>query len=149
MKKLLGFLFLTFFIGCSQLNLEPADFAWPIESVLNIDEDGFVSEERYSFSINVKELFFAETNDSSSYKKESVRMIRDSKGYYFMIATGFKNVFVFQTGEGSFSLHSKITVSEFGLDLPAFNQRAPFIELLEGEEHVAYLNSDGIKGEEN
>ncbi|MFZ1291363.1 MAG: hypothetical protein WAR79_14795, partial [Melioribacteraceae bacterium] len=121
--------------------------AWPIESVLDVSDDGKVSETRFSFTANVKSLFFEEMNDSSSYKKETVRIIRDTKGYYFMIASGFKNVYVFKSDDGTFSLENKISISEFGLDLPAFNQRVPYIELLEGEEHVAYLTSEGIKGE--
>jgi len=149
MKKYIAAILFTFLVGCSQIVLEPANFAWPIETVLDVRDDGTISEERYSFSTNVKALFFAETNDSSAYKKESVRIIRDTKGFYFMIASGFKNVYVFKADEGNFSLDNIINISEFPLDLPAFNQRAPYIELLEGEEHVAFLNSEGIKGEEN
>ncbi len=149
MKKYITAILFTFLLGCSQIVLEPTDFAWPIETVLDIRDDGSVSEERYSFSTNLKAMFFAEKNDSSAYKKESVRIIRDTKGFYFMISSGFKNVYVFKADKGKLSLENKINVSEFPLDLPAFNQRAPYIELLEGEEHVAFLNSEGIKGEEN
>ena len=45
-------------------------------------------------------------------------------------------------------LKSSFFVSEFGLDLPAFNQRKPYIEVLDGEVKVVFLNSEGIKGEE-
>jgi hypothetical protein len=148
MKKYILAIFLPFFVGCSQIVLKPTDFAWPIESVCDVKEDGTISEERYSFSTNVKGLFFAEKEDSSTYKKESVRVIRNQNGFYFMVAPGFKNVYVFKADNGTFSLENKINVSEFGLDLPAFNQRTPYIELLEGEEHVAFLSSDGVKGEE-
>ncbi len=147
MKKIGISILFVFLFGCSQIVLEPVDFAWPIESVLDVSDDGKVSETRFSFTANVKSLFFEEMNDSSSYKKETVRIIRDTKGYYFMIASGFKNVYVFKSDDGTFSLENKISISEFGLDLPAFNQRVPYIELLEGEEHVAYLTSEGIKGE--
>lgn len=147
MKKIGISILFAFLFGCSQIVLEPVDFAWPIESVLDVSDDGTVSESRFSFSANVKGLFLAEYEDSTSYKKESVRIIRDTKGYYFMVATGFKNVYVFKADNGTFSLENKINVSEFGLDLPAFNQRLPYIELLEGEDHVAYLTSEGIKGE--
>ncbi len=147
MKKIIGFITISFVFGCSQLALEPSEFAWPVESVLNVDDNGFVNEERYSFSTNVKGLFLEEKSDSSAFKNESVRVIRDSKGFYFIIAAGFKNVYVFSIGDGKFSLVNKINVSEFGLDLPAFNQRTPYLELLEGEEHLVYLTSEGIKGE--
>lgn len=134
--------------ACASITLEPTDFAWPIESVLEIDENGSVNEPRYSLTTNVKELFIAEKNDSSNFRKESVRIIRDTYGYYYFISGGFKNVYVFNANNGKLSLYNKIEVSEFGLDLPAFNQRSPFIELLEGEVHLFNLTADGIKGEE-
>jgi hypothetical protein len=149
MKKILIPLFICTIAGCVQLTLDSSDFAWPIETVLNVDEEGFVSEDRYSFSTNVKELFIAETADSLSFKNTEVRMIRDVKGYYFITSNGFKNVYVFGVNSGKFELYNKISVSEFGLDLPALNQRKPNIEVLDGEKHVAYIDSEGIKGEEN
>ena len=145
MKNLFFLLIIVFAAGCAQLVLQPSNFAWPIESVLDVDEDGVISDSRYSFSTNVKQLYFAENNDSTSYKKESVRIIRDTKGYYFLIGSGFKNVYVFSANDGALVLHNQILVSDFGLELPAFNQRTPYIELLEGEEHLLFLNSDSIK----
>ncbi len=147
MKKLLFLFFILFTVGCAQLTLEPVNFAWPIESVLDVDDEGMISDNRYSFSANVTQLFFVEKKDSNAYNKESVRIIRGTKGYYYIIGSGFKNVYVFSADNGALKLHNKIFVSEFGLDLPAFNQRVPYIELLEGEEHLFFLNSDGIKGE--
>lgn len=148
MRILILFLSLISMMGCSQIILEPADFSWPIESVLNVDDKGFVAEERYSFSTNVIPLFFAEKNDSTSFKNETVRIIRDINGLYFMVANEFKNVYVFSADNGTFSLRNTILITEFGLDLPAFNQRKPYIEILDGEQHVAYLTPDGIRGEE-
>jgi hypothetical protein len=145
MKYFTLIIFTTLIIGCSQINLAPSDFAWPIESVLAINEDGFISENRFSFSTNVKQLFFEEFNDSTSYKNESVRIIRDADGFYYMIANGFKNVYLFTAENGKFNLANKFLVSEFGLDLPAFNQRKPYVELLEGEKHLVFINVDGIK----
>lgn len=148
MKLLSYLLTLLFVFGCSQLTLEPSDYAWPIETVLNVDDEGFVQENRYSISTNVKELFIAETQDSSSFQNSSVRIIRDTKGYYYITATTFKNVYLFNADDGKMVLRNKIFVSEFGLDLPAFNQRKPYIEVLDGEEHVVFLSPNGIKGEE-
>ncbi|MCB0730042.1 MAG: hypothetical protein KDC88_03315 [Ignavibacteriae bacterium] len=148
MKYIVFFIGIIFWVGCASIVLEPSDFAWPIETVLNIDEDGLVQETRYSFSTNVKQMFYAENQDSNSYRNNSVRIIRDQAGYYYMISTGFKNVYIFKADNGKMILHNKFLVSEFGLDLPAFNQRKPYVELLEGEQHLVYLNSDGIKGEE-
>lgn len=148
MKYFLIFIIFSLLVGCAQITLEPSDFAWPIESVLDVDDEGMIQENRYSFSTNVKSLFIAETNDSTSFLKSSVRIIRDMDGYYYIIANGFKNVYLFNANNGKLVLKEKYLISEFGLDLPAFNQRKPYIELLEGEEHVAFLNSKGIKGEE-
>ncbi len=141
-------LILIILVGCSQLTLEHSDFAWPIETVLDVDDDGFIHESRYSFSTNVKPIFTTEMNDSTSYIDSSVRLIRDTKGYYYITANGFKNVYLFNAVDGKFVLYNKFFISEFSLDLPAFNQRKPYIELLDGEEHVVFLNPDGIKGEE-
>ena len=147
--KLLSFLLtLLLIVGCSQITLEPSDFAWPIETVLNVDDEGFIQENRYSLSTNVKELFIAETQDSSTYLNASVRVIRDTKGFYYMTSTAFKNVYLFNAEEGKLVLKNKIFVSEFGLDLPAFNQRKPYVEVLDGEEHVVFLSPSGTKGEE-
>lgn len=148
MKLLSILLTLLFIVGCAQISLEPSDFAWPIETVLNVDDEGFVQENRYSLATNVKELFIAETQDSSSHLDASVRIIRDTKGFYYMTATSFKNVYLFNAEDGKLVLTNKIFVSEFGLDLPAFNQRKPYIEVLDGEEHVVFLSPNGTKGEE-
>ena len=145
MKYLSLILILGILVGCSQLNLQPSDFAWPIESVIEIDEDGFIQETRFSFSSNVKQLYFAEFNDSTRYKNENMRVIRGTKGYYYFIASGFKNVYLFKSEDGKFKFVNKFLVSEFGLDLPAFNQRKPYIELLEGEKHHVYVTSEGLK----
>ncbi len=40
---------------------------------------------------------------------------------------------LFTVTDGKLVLKSKNLVSEFGLDLPAFNQRKPYIEILDGE----------------
>ncbi|MEE9430288.1 MAG: hypothetical protein V3V16_04560 [Melioribacteraceae bacterium] len=148
MKAIISVFALALLTSCASVVLEPADFAWPIETVLETDGNGFIQDNRYSFSVNVKPLFFAEVNDSSSFKSESVRVIRGEKGYYYMIASGFKNIYLSYAENGQMVIHDIVFVSEFGVDLPAFNQRKPYIELLEGEETLLLLNSDGIKGKE-
>lgn len=145
MKNLILVLILLIAVGCSQLTLEPSDFSWPIESVLEVNDEGNVIENRYSFTTNVNALFLEETADSSSYLNSSVRIIRDERGFYYLTANSFKNVYVFNVNDGKMILHQKILISEFGLDLPAFNQRKPYIELLDGEQHVMFINSNGIQ----
>lgn len=131
--------------ACSTLTLAPAEFGWPIETVLKIDDKGFVKEDRYSFSFNTKQLFFEETLDSTAYSGNSIRIIRNTEGFYFITAIGFKNVYVFKTDKGALALENKIQINEAGLKNPAFNQRNPFIELI--DEDTSYkLTSEGFSG---
>jgi hypothetical protein len=139
-------MFLSVFIlvGCSSLTLRPGDFAWPVESVLSIDSHGNVKSERYSFSLNVKELLFAETQDSINVSKVPLRMIRDTKGFYFITASQFRNVYVFEQTEGGLKLKNKILVAQNGLSEPALNQRMPYIQIINGTNPTILLTKDGI-----
>lgn len=132
--------------GCASLRLEPADFSWPLESVLEADAQGNVVENRYSFSLNVKPLFFAEFQDSVNVAGKAVRIIRDNKGYYFVTAENFKNVYVFGVDDGAMVEKNTILITESGITKPAFNQRTPNIEFLNGSQKLL-LDVDGIKGE--
>ncbi|MCK5590571.1 MAG: hypothetical protein KAI72_01325, partial [Candidatus Pacebacteria bacterium] len=120
-----------------------ADFAWPVESVIAVEENGKVSDDRYSISFDTKELFFEETEDSSAYVGKKIRILRDINGYYFITAEKFKNVYVFQMDNGSMILRNKIFISEIGIEDPALNQRAPYIELIDGGKNL-YLTNNGI-----
>ena len=131
--------------GCGGLALRPADFGWPVESVLSIDSNGMAEDDRYNIIFNAKPLLFAETGDSVNVSKHSLRMIRDKEGYYFITAVGFKNVYVFASAEGALVIHNIIAVSEKGLEAPAFNQRPPFVQLLNGKEKAKLLNMDGVQ----
>lgn len=131
--------------ACSVLTLQPANFAWPVESVLPVDENGKVLEDRYSLEVNTIGLFFEEFQDSLSYKGKEIRMIRDNQGYYFITASQFKNVYVFNVSDGTMVLNNKIFISEFGLQTPAFNQREPYIELIDGTNKMN-LTSKGVEG---
>jgi hypothetical protein len=146
MKAILIPMFISIFIlaGCSSLTLKPADFSWPVESVLNIDSHGKVQNDRYSFSLNVKALFFAETQDSVTVPKVSLRMIRDVKGYYFITASQFKNVYVFEQTEGGLKLKNRILVAQNGLNEPALNQRIPYIQVVNGKNPTILLSADGV-----
>lgn len=144
LKIFLPLIFLFTFYACATLELKPADFAWPIESVLKIDDNGNATETRYSFSFNAKPLFFEEMQDSLAFLEKELRVIRDTQGYYFITSNGFKNVYVFESDEGAFELEQKILISEIGIDKPSFNQRAPYIELNDGDKKV-YLTKAGIE----
>ncbi len=116
--------------ACSMLTLQPADFSWPLESALKVDDQGNVTEERYSIDFNTIGLFYEEFQDSMSYKGKEIRLIRNNWGDYFITGNKFKNVYVFKATEGTLVLEKKIFISEFGLKEPAFNQRSPYIELI-------------------
>jgi len=140
----LVFAAITLLAACSTLKLEPAQFAWPLESVLNVDKDGFVKEDRHAMNFNTKALFFEETQDSLSFAGKTLRLIRNNEGYYFMTSTNFKNVYVFSVEKNAFTLLNTIFVNETGLSNPAFNQRSPYIELLD-EAKTYKLTSEGIQ----
>jgi hypothetical protein len=150
MKTLKYLILLPFLmVACSSLNLEPADFSWPVESVLKVGEDGTVMEERHSLAFDAKNLFLEETGDSLSYQGKDLRIIRDSKGYYYITSNGFKNIYVFTATDGELLLDDKINVSETGVVNPAFNQRSPYVELLAGNEKHLLLNNEIVNEEDN
>ena len=149
--KLLLVASLLFISACSTLILKPANFAWPVESVLNVDNNGKVDIKRYSIDFDARELFLKETGDSLGYQNQQLRVIRNAYGYYFMVAKNFKNVYVFTVDEGTFRLEKQIKISDkVGILNPAFNQRPPYIELVYGENSANKVNlsEKGIVKEE-
>ena len=137
--------FILCLAACSPLALKPADFGWPVESVLKADAKGMVQENRYQLSFSIKPVFLEETGDSSNASSATVRVIRDRAGYYYLVAPGFKNVYVFGTGDGALTLEKKVLISESGLSSPAFNARPPHIQLLNGNDKPRLLDKSGIK----
>lgn len=131
--------------GCSSLTLAPVHYQWPIESVLTVDAKGMVDETRYNMTFNVKPLMFDETADSVHVSGIELRIIRDASGYYYITAPKFKNVYVFASDEGKLKLERKILISEAGIASPAFNQRPPYIQLLNGKEKPLLLLRGGIQ----
>ncbi len=139
----LPFLLLVIAAACSTLKLQQTNFAWPVESVISVDESGKVSDERYSISFDTRGLFYEELEDSSAYVGKKIRILRDINGYYFITAEKFNNVYVFQMDNGAMLLNNKIFISEIGIEDPALNQRAPYIELIDGGKNL-YLTNNGI-----
>lgn len=144
-QKIIALILLSIIVSaCSSLTLKPADFAWPIENALKVDAKGTITEQRFSFSINVKPIFFEEFKDSTNFIGKELRIIRDKAGYYFITGKDFKNVYVFKTIESGMELQNKIVISEQrGLTNPAFNQRMQFIELIDTPNKYQ-LNNKGI-----
>jgi hypothetical protein len=147
MKQLIAVssVFLLFITACKTFTLQPANFSWPIESVLPVDKDGNVTEERYSIEFKTTGLFFEEFQDSLAYMGKELRVIRDNKGYYFITSTNFKNVYVFKAYDGTMKQKNKILISETGMENPIFNQRDPYIELIDGITKLN-LTHEGIEG---
>ncbi len=133
--------------GCSSLRLAPADFSWPVESVIKVDDNGLAKEDRYALSFNAKPLYFEETGDSLAYLDRDLRIIRDTLGYYYITGNKFKNVYVFTMLDGAFNLKNEIQISETGITNPVFNQRPPYIELIEGDKQY-FLSNSGIEKKE-
>ncbi|MEG8989686.1 hypothetical protein VJY32_07900 [Ignavibacteria bacterium 4148-Me] len=130
--------------GCAAVILRPADFSWPIENAIKINEKGFIKEDRYTFSVNVKPIFYEEFKDSNLALGKEIRIIRSQAGYYFLTASNFKNVYVLIPVEGGMKLINKIKISETEpLTSPAFNQKSPNIELIDGNKKYL-LNHKGI-----
>ena len=85
----------------------------------------------------------AEHGENAAATAKTVRVIRDRKGYYFVTAPTFKNVYVFTTGDGELKQFRKIEIGETEMSDPKFNQRDSYIELLNGSS-VVMLTKDGI-----
>lgn len=137
--------------GCSQsLVISKVDYAQPIESVLTPDEDGIVEDPQNGFSFSIMPLQYAETQDTSSVTTEQVRYIRSKEGFYYITATGYKNVYVMEPKKNSLKLENKIMISEDGITKPAFNQRETFIQLLDRDTGSAWaLDPDGVRESES
>lgn len=129
--------------ACSTLTLKPVSFGWPIEDVVNIDANGSAKVERYSLELNTKGLFFTEFNDSTNFGDKKLRIIRDYQGYFYLTGKNFKNVYVLVSDVSSLKLENKIQVTQEGLQSPAFNQKNPYIELIDGQNKYL-LNNKGI-----
>jgi hypothetical protein len=130
--------------GCSPLMLTQGDFAWPVESVLKVDNKGTVEDKQYYFSFNVKDLLFTETQDSVNISDVTLRIIRAKNGYFFITASKFKNIYVFEQAESGLKLRNTILISKDGIENPALNQRPPFIQLLNEPNPPVLLTKDGI-----
>ena len=129
--------------GCSTLTLQPADFSWPVESILKADANGMVSETRFAVSFSIAELLTKEHGMIDSAAGATVRIIRDREGYYYVTGPTFKNVYVLTAGDGALKQYRKIEIGETAMTDPKFNQRDSFIELVNGQATLA-LTKDGI-----
>ena len=130
--------------GCSTLTLAPSDFAWPVMSELTADKAGTVTEDRYHLSFNIKPLMQEELQDSVNVAGKTISVIRDRQGFYYVAGPKFKKVYVFQHTTDGLGLAKSFIVHETGLTNPEFNQRPPYVQLLNGRDKPLLLTRSGV-----
>lgn len=134
-------------VGCKPaLVISEVDYSQPLETVLQPNEEGVVNDVRHGISFSMLPLQYAETGDTSSVTTSQIRMIRSKEGYYYITSAGYQNVYVMAPGTGRLKLKNKIMIKEGGIEQPAFNQRNPYVQLLNratGENYA--LTANGIQ----
>ncbi len=148
-RNLITVVSLLLLTACSSsLVIKNVDFAQPIETVLTPNSKGVVNDVRDGLTFDAMPLQYAETKDTSSVTIPAIRMIRGHDGYYFITAKGFNNVYIMAPSNGTLKLHKKILITKEGLSSPAFNQRMPYVQLIDGSSASYDLTKDGIKGKQ-
>ncbi|MER3524090.1 MAG: hypothetical protein C4326_08485 [Ignavibacteria bacterium] len=130
--------------SCASLTLEQVDYAWPVESVLTVQENNIVTEGRHALTFNVAPLAEKEFNNPNALIGKQIRLLRNTSGYYFVTGPKFKYVYVMAPKAGELTLYSRLEVSKEGLKKPALNQRLPYVELLDAGSVRLLLTSDDI-----
>lgn len=132
--------------GCKQtLVISKVDYSQPIETVLTPNENGHVTDAGNNISFNMLPLQYQETRDTTSVTTKEVRMIRGRNGFYYITASGYQNVYVMAPDKGSLKLEKKIQINKEGVRDPAFNQRNPYVQLLNKSTGETYaLTQKGI-----
>lgn len=141
---LIGMAIVSFAACGPSVELTDVQYAEPIESVLEPDANGDVEDPRTGLSFNMLAIQEEETGDGSAVNTSEIRVIRNTEGYYFITAPGYRNVYVFESIESGMDLYEVIEVDTNGIANPAFNQAAPDIELLDGTDASYRLSKDGI-----
>lgn len=137
---------LIFGSACRTFVVKDVNYSQSVESVLLPTSKGEVYDARYAISFNILPFQYQESQDSSEVTINEVRLIRNEEGYYFITANGFSNVYVMEPIKNGLKLKKKIKVSEEGLAAPAFNMRAPFIQLVDVETSKTFnLTEKGIQ----
>ncbi|MFA5834188.1 MAG: hypothetical protein WDA22_12005 [Bacteroidota bacterium] len=124
-------------IGCSSLQLQPADFAWAAEEIVEVGAKGMVDAKRYSVAFNVTALLAKEfaTDSAAAKDTKEIRLIRDKAGFYYLTGKKFKNVYVLAQGDGALSVSNTLVISvEKTMDDPKFDQKDTYVELWNGKD---------------
>jgi hypothetical protein len=136
--------FVTLLSSCSSLKLDHVQFGWPVESVLNVTNANLVQDVYHGLSFNVARIAGEEFQDTTALAGKQIRLLRSNEGFYFLTGQKFRNVYVFTPGAHELSLKSRIAVSPGGMQDPAFNQRPPYVQVLDGKNFQKMLTSDDI-----
>ncbi len=149
-KSILFTLFLSVvalgIVSCGpSLVIQNVDYSQPLESVISVDSDNMVYDQKYGIRFSVSPILEEEGMTSI----DEVHLIRNNAGYYFVAGNGFQNVYVFEPDEKELKLSTKIEFSEEGgLREPAFNQRDSYIELVDRANDQTYQIDQNGKREE-
>lgn len=126
------------------LVLQDVNYTQPLESVLTPNAENQVHDQRYAIQFNISPVLEEEGVSSV----DEIRLIRNRAGYYFVTASGFNHVYVFEPAESELKLKNTIELSEEGenvLGQPAFNQRTEHIELIDRESGTTFnLDHNGL-----
>lgn len=138
-------------VGCTQtLVIKEVDYSQPVETVLEPGEQGQVTDAENNISFNILPLQYRETKDTTSVTTEEIRMIRGKEGFYYITASGYQHVYVMAPEKGSLKLEKQIKINSEGLQDPAFNQRNPYVQLLNKSTGETYaLTKKGIAKPKN
>ncbi|MCH8567535.1 MAG: hypothetical protein LAT67_04700 [Balneolales bacterium] len=128
----------------SRVAIQDVNFAQPIEVVAQTNAQGQFEDVRSGLTFNVLPMLEKEGIELSAFSGAEVRFIRNHQGYYFVTAAGFRNVYVMQVRENELRSTNIIRVSDNRLQGPAFNQRNPLIQLIDGD-RIINLTKNGIQ----
>ncbi len=142
------FLILLSAVGfsCSKsLVIENVNYAQHVESVVAPNQEGIVDDQRNNIRFSMLPLLEKEYGENSTDLPEFVRILRNSEGYYFITAEDFKYVYIFEPKRGELKLTKSILLAENGLEKPALNWRAPYIEVVSfNSDAPTYLDENGV-----
>ncbi len=130
----------------SQMTIKRVNYSQSLETVVQPADNGKVEDVKHGLTFNIKPIQYAETQDTSSVTTDKIHLIRGAKGYYFVTAPGYSNVYIMTPETGSLKLHKKVHITDNGIDKPAFNQRDPYIQLINQDTGQSYrLTEKGIQ----
>ncbi len=127
------------------LVIKEVNYAQHVESVVAPDEYGIVADQRNNIRFSVAPLVKQEFGKDTTQEVEFVRILRNADGFYFITANNFKKVYVFEPKRGELKLKKSILITDDGLERPALNWRAPYIQIIAyNAEQPIYIDENGI-----